>query len=175
MYNYNVYNNELYHYGVIGMKWGVRKGNVAKAYTKAVAKKDKLNAKADKLERKHQKAEIKANSGASAKYQKYSTKAAKYQTKALKKSTGLFKNTDKNKRAAGKYLVKANKYEKKAGKYKHKFEKRQTVASISKGKMLKAQRKAQKWEKAMDKTFRGMDVSTLSESTVNAGREYING
>ena len=37
------YNKELYHYGVKGMKWGVRK-NPAKAYAKAVRKKRKLDA-----------------------------------------------------------------------------------------------------------------------------------
>lgn len=28
-------NNELYHYGVVGMKWGVRRGNSAQAYEKS--------------------------------------------------------------------------------------------------------------------------------------------
>ena len=35
--------NELMHYGVIGMKWGVRRGNVAQAYSKATAKRKKLD------------------------------------------------------------------------------------------------------------------------------------
>lgn len=35
----------LAHYGVVGMKWGVRK-NPSKAYTKAVKKKNKLQSKA---------------------------------------------------------------------------------------------------------------------------------
>lgn len=43
---------ELYHYGVLGMKWGIRRGNTAKAYEKASKKLQKLDKKADKaLER----------------------------------------------------------------------------------------------------------------------------
>lgn len=45
-----MHNNELYHYGVIGMKWGVRRGNTAKAYQKASKKLDKLDKKVSKAE-----------------------------------------------------------------------------------------------------------------------------
>ena len=44
------YSSELYHYGVLGMKWGVRRGNTAKAYTKASKKLTKLDKKVDKAE-----------------------------------------------------------------------------------------------------------------------------
>lgn len=37
--------NELKHYGVIGMKWGVRRGNTKEAYAKASKKLDKIEAK----------------------------------------------------------------------------------------------------------------------------------
>ena len=34
---------ELYHYGVLGMKWGVRRGKTSRAYAKASKKLNKLN------------------------------------------------------------------------------------------------------------------------------------
>lgn len=39
---------ELMHYGVVGMKWGVRRGKTSKAYQKASKKLAKLDAKVEK-------------------------------------------------------------------------------------------------------------------------------
>ena len=48
--------NELMHYGVIGMKWGVHKGNVAQAYDRATEKRKKLENRVVKTKSAYDKA-----------------------------------------------------------------------------------------------------------------------
>lgn len=46
MREYVMHNGELYHYGVLGMKWGVRRGRSSSAFRRASEKVDKLRDKA---------------------------------------------------------------------------------------------------------------------------------
>lgn len=44
--------DELKHYGVLGMRWGIRKGRASQAYSKGVKKLKKLDKESNRLERK---------------------------------------------------------------------------------------------------------------------------
>lgn len=155
---------DVEHYGVLGMKWGVRH-DVAKAYSKASAKKMQLENKVTKTRNKYLKKSAKANSGVSIKYQKKKAKADKLQFKADKKKYGLFSNADK---AAG-LQEKADRALYKANKYKYRYEKRKAAESKASGKYARAQRKAERWVKAMDRTFADYDVSKLTSQQTTKG------
>lgn len=106
-------NDELMHYGVMGMKCGVRRGNVSEAYSKASAKRDKLNRNVSKTKTAYERATVKANTGVSAKYKKLQAKADK------------------------------------------------------------AQYKAEKWMRSMDKVFKNADLSSIQSSTKERGRNFV--
>ena len=178
--------NELMHYGVIGMKWGVHRGNVAQAYSKATAKRKKLENRVVQAKKAYDKATVKANSGASMKYQKLQAKADKLSYKAekahakkLKRANPLIRTSTSDARyqnaarlsdkAEAKYI----KAQTKANKYKSKYEKGQAAQGSAKTNYLKAQRKAEKWRNAMDKTFKDYDVNNLPSDKVDSGKEFV--
>lgn len=84
-------NDELKHYGIPGMKWGVRRA--AKAYSKATTNEARAKA-ADRLNTHMEKASKKLN--------KYNQKAAKKLNKAVTKRYGLFGSEDKYVKAKAK-------------------------------------------------------------------------
>ena len=161
--------NELMHYGVLGMKWDVHRGNVSTSYGKATAKRKKLENRVVQAKKAYDKATVKANSGASQKYKKLQSKADAIQAKADKKKYGMFSNASK----AAELQVKADRAQYKANKYKSKYEQNQANQGAAHSKYLRAQHKAQKWINAMDKTFKDYDVNNLPSDRVEAGKEFV--
>lgn len=90
------YSDELQHYGVVGMKWGVRRGNASKAFAKSSTKAKKMHTQA-----------VNKN-----------LKSAKLQKKALKKETNA--TSEKQYRKARKMQFKANKLTLKSAKLQKK-------------------------------------------------------
>ena len=86
-YNQLQSSDELYHYGVLGMKWGVHRSNRGMASNVKLAKRAaKFDLKASKAKRtaenNHQKYDIEGKVKAIKKANKFNVKAAKYEKKA---------------------------------------------------------------------------------------------
>ena len=99
-----MYTNELRHYGVLGMKWGVRRGNTSKAYQKASKKLDKLDKKVTKKENKVIKRAKKNDDVLASRFssnhrqekaQRKVTKAAASYRKSLRKANKWYKSMEK--------------------------------------------------------------------------------
>lgn len=185
---YFIYGGELYsedelmHYGVLGMKWGVRRANnKAQRYTRLMNKALKYDKQAANFTKKSEKAHAEYDLGrankASVKAANLNKKAAKLEKKSANSSSDITKDrlhrkAEKLKYKASNKLIDGNRLSKTAG-----YGLKAMKYSIKSDKAAKKAAKA-RLKIANDKYYiskMNNKISQLSKEELQAGYAFING
>ena len=179
-YNNTVNFDELYHYGILGMKWGVHRSNARMAKNDRLLKRSaKFDLKAAKTKRAaekiHQEYDIGKKVKSIKKANKFNVKTAKYEKKALKTNDESRKL--KLEKKAKKFAFKASKQAQEGNVISRSIGYGSEAMSKLK-KSLKYQRKADKarYKIANNKYYRDKmqrKVSQISKEDLNGAYAFV--
>lgn len=179
--NYIIHNGELYHYGVVGMKWGVHRAQRKQRQNERLKKKaldydiksSKLTKKSEKI---HAEQDLGGRNRAAKKAANYEKKASKLAKKALKSDNSLKKSvlesrSETLKYKAAKSKMKANRISKTSGygvkamKYSVKSDK----VAMKAAKMRKKIAKNNRYTESLRRK-----ASTISKEDLRNGYSFVN-
>lgn len=177
MSDYIIKDGELYHYGVPGMKWGIRRSRekLSKRIDKLTRSNDTLRDRKITYDKLAAQNEVRSNQ-VIAKNQKYasriakaSAKKSKYLAKQYKAQNGLFRSEER----AAKYAGKVAKYDMKLNKAKAKlnFNKYATKAANFKALAEEAKTKIESNDRL--KTMYTSTIRAMDKGTIKQGKLFM--